>query len=65
MNVETVHLRWFEQFPKCPCGKSSHGILKGDQNQSYGYHCAKCARRRLKASKKARGGFAEATEPGL
>ena len=52
---ETVHLRWFEEFPKCyRCGKVSHGILRGDVNQSYGHHCTKCATKRLKDSERAR-----------
>ena len=52
--METIYLRWFEEFPKCPCGKTAHGILRGDQNQSYGYWCRSCANRRLRNSKKAR-----------
>ncbi len=52
--VETVHLRWFEEFPNCACGRPSNGILKGDRNQSYGHHCKKCADKRLKASAKER-----------
>jgi ribosomal protein L34E len=54
--AETTELRWFEQFPKCgECGRTSQGILRGSQNQSYGHHCQKCADKRLKASAKARG----------
>mgnify|MGYP000865136492 CR=1 FL=1 len=55
---ETTELRWFEENPKCRCGKDSHGILRGATNQSYGHHCRKCADLRLKASAKARGGAA-------
>lgn len=51
---ETPRLRWFEAFPKCSCGKPTAGILRGDQNQSYGHHCQRCADRRLKASEKVR-----------
>lgn len=53
---ETTELRWFEKFPKCArCGKTAEGILRGTQNQSYGYHCSRCAEKRLKDSAKARG----------
>ena len=58
--TETEHLRWFDEFLKCSCGKPSRGILRGDQNQSYGHHCAKCASRRLKDSAKARDALANA-----
>ncbi len=51
---ETTELRWFEEFPRCVCGRVSQGILRGSQNQSYGHHCKRCAERRLKASEKAR-----------
>lgn len=52
---ETTELRWFEAFPKCEgCGSVAHGLLRGRQNESYGYHCRRCADRRLKASEKAR-----------
>lgn len=54
MPSETPNLRWFEQFPKCRCGKKSEGILRGNQNESYGHHCKRCAERRLKASEKLR-----------
>lgn len=55
MNLsETPNLRWFEAFPKCSCGKTAQGILRGSQNESYGHHCQRCADRRLKASEKAR-----------
>lgn len=47
---ETPHLRWFEAFARCPCGKPSAGILRGVGNESYGPHCRKCAERRLRAS---------------
>lgn len=52
--VETEHLRWFEAFPRCSCGKPSNGILRGDTNQSYGHHCSKCANKRLKESNRVR-----------
>lgn len=51
---ETPNLRWFDEFPKCVCGKKSEGILRGDTNQSYGHHCKKCAHKRLSESKKVR-----------
>jgi ribosomal protein L34E len=52
---ETPDLRWFEQFPKCQgCGRTATGLLRGVRNDSYGYHCTRCAERRLKASAKAR-----------
>lgn len=52
--TETTELRWFEQFPKCSCGKTAEGILRGSHNQSFGYHCKNCAEKRLKASAKAK-----------
>lgn len=52
---ETTLLRWFDHFPSCQrCGKASNGILRGQGNASYGYHCNKCAEKRLKDSEKAR-----------
>ena len=51
--TESIHLRWFEEFPKCPCERVAHGILRGERNESYGYHCRQCAHKRLKDSKKA------------
>jgi ribosomal protein L34E len=45
-------VRWFEEFPTCAvCRKHSHGILRGPQNQSYGYYCTRCAASRLKKAK--------------
>jgi hypothetical protein len=58
--TESIHLRWFEEFPKCPCGKTARGILRGDQNQSYGHHCLPCAKKRLRDSEKARAAIAKA-----
>lgn len=52
---ETPNLRWFEAIPKCACGKLAQGKLMGQQNESYGWHCQRCADRRLRASAKARG----------
>jgi hypothetical protein len=52
--TETTRLKWFEMFPKCPCGSKAEGILRGIENESYGYHCGQCATRRLKASRAAR-----------
>ena len=49
---ETPNLRWFEEFSKCRCGKTAHGILRGSQNESYGLHCKSCAKKRIKASEK-------------
>lgn len=60
---ETTELRWFEAFPKCRCGKTAQGILRGSQNQSFGYHCKACAERRLKASAKARAALTEEHRP--
>lgn len=54
MTVETTELRWFEAFPKCRCGRTAEGILRGSQNQSFGHHCKRCADKRLAASEKAR-----------
>ena len=51
---ESPHVRWFEQFAKCRCGKPAAGILRGDRNESYGAHCKKCADRRLRDAEKAR-----------
>ena len=54
--TETTELRWFEENPKCGrCGKDAHGRLMGSMNQSFGWHCRKCADKRLKDSAKARG----------
>ena len=52
--TETTSLRWFEDFPKCGCGKVAHGLLRGEHNESYGYHCRTCAKKRLRDSEKAR-----------
>ena len=54
MMTETTELRWFDEWPKCPCGRRAHGILRGVRNDSYGAHCKQCANRRLKASLKER-----------
>ena len=52
---ETTELRWFEQIPTCSrCGKLAQGRLMGSMNQSFGWHCLKCANKRLKDSEKAR-----------
>ena len=51
--TESIFLRWFEEFPKCPCGKVAGGILRGGRNESYGHHCRACANRRLRDSQKA------------
>lgn len=51
---ETPNLRWYDEFPNCGCGKVAGGILRGVGNESYGYHCKRCAERRLKASAKVR-----------
>lgn len=50
--TETPNLRWFEEFPKCRCGKVANGILQGEANESYGHHCTKCAEKRLRDSQK-------------
>lgn len=53
---ESTDLRWFDEHPKCArCGKDAHGRLMGSQNQSFGWHCRKCAEKRLRDSAKARG----------
>jgi len=52
--AESPEIRWFEEFPKCRCGKVANGILRGTQNQSFGHHCSRCANARLRASEKAR-----------
>lgn len=55
MSRETDDLRWFEAIPKCGrCGKDAHGKLMGSMNQSYGWHCRRCAEKRLKDSAKVR-----------
>lgn len=36
---ETPSLRWFDEIPKCPCGKLAQGRLMGERNDSYGWHC--------------------------
>lgn len=62
MAKETTELRWFEQFPKCArCGRTSEGILRGSQNESYGHHCKRCATLRLANSEKARAAIDRAT----
>lgn len=54
--VETTDLRWFEEINmKCErCGGRASGILRGSRNQSYGKHCTRCAKKRLRDSEKAR-----------
>ena len=54
--AETTQLRWFEEIPMtCQrCGKRAHGFLRGEQNESYGKHCKRCAEKRLRDSEKAR-----------
>lgn len=52
--TETTELRWFEEFPRCSCGRVSQGILRGSKNQSFGHHCKRCATRRLKAADRER-----------
>lgn len=56
---DSPDLRWFEEFAKCRCGKPSNGILRGSQNQSFGYHCKRCAEKRLKASERVRAALAK------
>lgn len=52
---DSPEIRWFKKFPVCArCGKNSHGILRGSQNQSFGHHCLKCADKRIAASKRVR-----------
>ena len=62
---EATEIRWFEKYPRCSCGKTATGILRGTQNQSFGYHCDRCASKRLKASAKERESLARlmASEP--
>jgi ribosomal protein L37E len=53
--TETPELRWFDEHPKCArCGKDAHGKIMGAQNQSFGWHCRRCAETRLSASRKVR-----------
>lgn len=61
---ESPHIKWFEKLPKCGCGKTATGILRGTRNDSYGHHCDRCAAKRLKASEKTRAFLAkhDATE---
>lgn len=47
-------LRWFDENPRCRCGKPSNGILRGIRNDSYGYRCNPCAKKELAAAEKAR-----------
>lgn len=59
--AETTALRWFEVTDrKCSCGKRATGILRGERNESYGPHCARCANRRLADSEKERKRLAKA-----
>lgn len=53
--TETTNLRWFDEIPSCQrCGKNAHGRLMGSRNESYGWHCRRCAEKRIKDSEKAR-----------
>ena len=61
MANETTELRWFEDLPRCGCGRPSAGILRGSRNESYGHHCKRCAEKRLRASERARAALAKAT----
>lgn len=56
---ESPEIRWFEKLPKCKCGKTGTGILRGTQNQSFGHHCDRCAAKRLKGSEQARAFLAQ------
>jgi hypothetical protein len=56
---EATEIRWFEKLPRCGCGKTATGILRGTQNQSFGHHCDGCATKRLKASAKERESLAK------
>lgn len=52
---ESPSIRWFDAYSPCRvCRKQSDGILRGDQNQSYGDHCRKCAEKRIAASARVR-----------
>lgn len=52
---DSPSIRWFDAYSTCRmCGKKSDGILRGDQNQSYGDHCRKCADKRIAASARVR-----------
>ena len=62
MTNETPLLRWFEAYPRCPCGKAGNGILRGESNESYGTYCRKCAERRLRQSELVRKAEARAQE---
>ena len=47
--TENPDIRWFDAFPSCQrCRKPSNGILRGVGNASFGYHCRRCADKRLK-----------------
>lgn len=46
--------RWFDPVGKCRCGKPATGVLRGDQNQSMGPYCEKCATARIKQADKQR-----------
>ena len=53
--AETTELRWFDEIPSCArCGKTAKGRLMGSSNQSFRWHCKRCAEKRLKDSEKAR-----------
>jgi len=44
---------WFDALGTCRCGKPATGALRGNQNQSMGTYCKKCAETRIKAAQKA------------
>lgn len=49
----TPPVNWFDAFPSCQdCRKPSNGILRGNGNASYGYHCQKCADKKLTAARR-------------
>jgi hypothetical protein len=52
--TENTRLRWFDPHPRCRCGRVAEGVLRGDGNESYGYHCKRCAVKRLKDSERER-----------
>lgn len=58
---ESPHIQWFEELAKCRCGKPAAGVLRGTRNESYGWHCKRCAHARLKASKRVRDKIARET----
>lgn len=40
-------VRWFDALGRCACGKPATGTLRGPQNESYGYACARCGNSRV------------------